>query len=728
VEVCQQGSRADARHRCHRRVRRRHRRYRDGGHGRHGLRVVRDVGVRRTLRASTGIGIGYFLFAAVVVCTIVALASAFPHGVGAPQDGPAVILAVAVGATVATLPADSTALVPTAVATIILTTVATGACFLLLGVLRLANVVRYVPYPVVGGFLAGAGWLLVDGGVSVVTGSGITLGALPTLLRGDTLVRVLPALVLVVVALVVLRRVTTPLALPGLLVAVIIVFHVVLPVAGIPIATARANGWLFDAIPGGSLWQAPTLALLQDARWDLIAANAATSATLVLIALLAFLLNATGMELAAQRDVDLNRELRVVGVANALSGLGAGPVAFHSLSTSVLSRRPSPQGRLSSLVMAGVFGVVLLGGGPVVDLVPTVVAAGVLLFLGVDFLITWLFEIRTQLSGVEYALVVMIAVTMAVVGVLQGVALGVGLALVLFVIEYARGTPIRRTLSGHTHHSRVDRPRTHRQVLAEHGDDISIIQLQRFIFFGTANRLLDAVRAQLDMAEGSAARYIVLDFARATGLDASAIASFAKMHHLAAPRGVALVLTDLPPWVRSQLQAMPSPGADRTWRFFPDLDHGVEWCEAQVLAAELSDELLEDAAATKELSGLGHHMTPRTLPPGGRLITQGQRPVGLYYLQRGRPTAQIEHDDGRVVRLRTMHPGVFVGELSLCADAPASASVVADEPSTVLFLSTEELERLDAEQPHVAAAFHRHIATLASERLLDATASIAALR
>jgi SulP family sulfate permease len=116
-------------------------------------------------------------------------------------------------------------------------------------------------------------------------------------------------------------------------------------------------------------------------------------------------------------------------------------------------------------------------------------------------------------------------------------------------------------------------------------------------------------------------------------------------------------------------------------------------------------------------------MTSRPLPAGARLIEQGQSPDGLYYLDAGLLTAQVEHADGSILRLRKMRPGVFVGELSLYAGAQASASVVADEPSTVLFLSGEDLARLDRDDPTMAVAFHRHIAALTSERLLDTTTS-----
>ena len=58
----------------------------------------------------------------------------------------------------------------TVVAATLVVTVLCGVVFLVLGTFRLGNLVRFVPYPVVGGFLAGTGWLLFKGGIYVASG------------------------------------------------------------------------------------------------------------------------------------------------------------------------------------------------------------------------------------------------------------------------------------------------------------------------------------------------------------------------------------------------------------------------------------------------------------------------------------------------------------------------------------------------------------------------------
>ena len=63
------------------------------------------------------------------------------------------------------------------------------------------------------------------------------------------------------------------------------------------------------------------------------------------------------------------------------------------------------------------------------------------------------------------------------------------------------------------------------------------------------------------------------------------------------------------------------------------------------------------------------------------------------------------------MRLRTMHPGVVVGEVAMYTGVPRTADVVAETPSVVLRLSQESIARMEAEEPELAAALHRWLAT-----------------
>ena len=70
-----------------------------------------------------------------------------------------------------------------------MTTVLTGVFFFVLGRFRLGGLVRYLPYPVIGGFLAGTGWLLVRGSVGVMADVPLGFAMLGALASPEVAVR-----------------------------------------------------------------------------------------------------------------------------------------------------------------------------------------------------------------------------------------------------------------------------------------------------------------------------------------------------------------------------------------------------------------------------------------------------------------------------------------------------------------------------------------------------------
>ncbi len=217
-------------------------------------------------------GIGLLLVGAGVMNIALALLSTRPAIIGGVQDAPAVVVALIAASVAAQMPAgsDAAATYATVVVAIALTTLITGAAFVLLGQLRLGSLVRYLPYPVIGGFLAGTGWLLTLGGVSIMADVPSEFGELQRMFQPPTLWQWLPGLIFGFVILLALRRSQHILVLPGLLLAAIVLFYGWLALWGIPLAQAQDRGWLLGLFPGEVLWSPPTPAMLGMVQWSAI--------------------------------------------------------------------------------------------------------------------------------------------------------------------------------------------------------------------------------------------------------------------------------------------------------------------------------------------------------------------------------------------------------------------------------------------------------------------------
>ena len=161
-----------------------------------------------------------------LLCLFAALTSSYKAAVSQPQDAPAAVLSSVALAVAATLgeKASVDAKFMTIVAVLALSAFLTGAAFIIIGRLRLANVLRFMPFPVVGGFLAGTGWLFVAGDMAVMCGIPVSLNTLLSPAAPDIVLRWLPGVVYGVILFAITLRYSHFLIMPGSLVAGVALF------------------------------------------------------------------------------------------------------------------------------------------------------------------------------------------------------------------------------------------------------------------------------------------------------------------------------------------------------------------------------------------------------------------------------------------------------------------------------------------------------------------------
>jgi len=683
-------------------------------------------------------GIGIAFFSAGIICAIVAVLSSSPAGmIAIPLPAAVPILALMVAEIGDRLPEDAPpdALFSSAIVAIGLTALITGVFLLILGLLKAGQLIRFIPYPVVGGFLAGVGWLLFEGGFAVTTGEELNWAQLPVLFAPDLLLRWLPALAFAIALLLLSRRYPKFPVLPVGFVVALASFYLILAFTDTSLATAMDGGWLLGPFPeGGGSWRPVGLETLKRANWSEIGDRLGDMGAITIITTLELLLTASSMELITNRDIDLNRELRAAGVANLLSGLGGGLVGSHVTSLSVLATKMGASRRLVALSAAAVFAVMLAVGISVLSLFPRVVLGGFLLLLGLSFLVEWLYDAWFELPKSDYFLVIVILLAIATFELLEGVAVGLVVAIVLFVINYSRIDVTKHTFSGTNRKSYVQRSRDQELLLQERGEQIFILELQGFIFFGTANKLLNQVRERLGAEDKPPLRLLVLDFRLVNGLDSSVVVSFAKLRQIAEKENLAIALTNLKPAVESQLkQGELLESEDSIFRVFADLDRGLEWCEDRLLeeselysprVSTLAEKLQQFIFDSQEFETFMGYLEQLKIETGDTLFQQGDPSDGLYFLESGRVSVVFELENGIKKRVQTYTSGTILGEMGLYQNAPRSASIIAEKNSYLYHLSTVAFEKIEAEQPQLARKFHKAIVRLLSERLKQRSAEL----
>ncbi|HAV78660.1 MAG TPA: sodium-independent anion transporter, partial [Anaerolineae bacterium] len=227
------------------------------------------------LREYLSRGIGLFLFSGLILSVVLVSFGKF-HGVTiAPQDGPAALLAVAAGGISGALveSQNTEAAFYTVAAGIILCSLFTGAAFFLIGQFNLGNMVRYIPYPVVGGFLAGTGWLLTSGAIEVMTGQSLGMETLSLLFQSGMLIRWLPGAIFAIIVLFIVRRSNHFLIWPGIVASALLIFYTSLYLTGTSIEQARSDGLLLQPFPSGGLWTPFTFSNIYQVDWNVLASQ-----------------------------------------------------------------------------------------------------------------------------------------------------------------------------------------------------------------------------------------------------------------------------------------------------------------------------------------------------------------------------------------------------------------------------------------------------------------------
>jgi SulP family sulfate permease len=680
-------------------------------------------------------GVGVMLVSAILLVGTTTLFSTIPSLFCSIQDSPTAILAVIA----MSLAGGSTAqgdLFVTTIAAMALAALFTGVFFIVLGQFKLGNLIRFVPYPVIGGFLAGTGLLIATGAISVMTGKTADLLDPGSFINADGLAKWIPGLVFAVLLIVILRVRPHMLVIPGMLLVSLVLFYGVLLVSGASVSEARHHGWLLDVgSNSGSLWQPWLITDFEHIDWSALIGQAGSLGVIAVVSAMAMLMNTSGLELVVRQDIDSNRLLKVIGLSNLFSGLAGGAVGYPAISISALLHRMGTRTRLSGAIIVAMFLSVLLIGSDFVSYFPNPMVGGMLLFVGLDMVVSWAYDTWFRLPRLDYAVLVVIVLVINLVGFLEGIGIGLALAVLLFVVDYSRINVVKHTLSGQTYRSNVVRPALYQRLLRSKGDWIYILKLQGFIFFGTANKLLDQLIARLSDESLSAPHYVVLDFKLVTGIDSSAILSFNRMKQLAQARGFVLILVSLSPQIRHLIERDVLAGTDDTiCRQFSDLDHGIEWCENQAIENFESTGLAARPKTFMKQFGEAlpaerflRYLDCKRVEAGYILMKQGDAPKGLYFIESGQITVQLDMANGDVIRLRRMDAGTIVGESGLYLNRPATATVITDESSVLYHLTVDALQRMEQEEPDLAASYHRFMAKFLVERLAQTTETMQAL-
>lgn len=628
-----------------------------------------------------------------------------------------------------------------------------AAAFLIMalaGVLQLAfaasgvaRVIKFVPYPVVAGFMNGIALLLILSQLSPALGLevGRPLSALlaePAAIRPASLLVAAAVLATVFLA----PRVTTrvpPLAC-GLAVGVALhhavaafapgaVGPVLGALSGLDVAPVQLAGMVaFARASDGAMW----LQVLLPAALLLAAVSALDG-----------LLASVAADGATRGHHDSQRILAGQGLSNLIgAALGAMPIAANA-HTRIGNYLAGGRTRFSSLFHALFMAAALVGLGPFLDWVPIAALAGIVFYIAWTLLDRWTRELARRLGGargfraevtLNLAIVLAVALTLVTVNVMVAFAVGVAGAAVLLLVKLS-GSPVRRVLDGSMRMSLKVRAAEARALLQPLAKQIRILELEGEIFFGTAEQLKAEVERLPEVT-----RYAILDFRRVHEIDASGARMLDVVAQLAAKRNMRILLSHIRPDEPrgAYLRALGAGSALDPAHWFRDLDRALEWAEDRLLERARFEDAPERAPHEMSLfEGLGpaerdaalQTLERHELAHGEPVFLEGDPGDRLYLIARGAVSIKLKIDDeARARRLATFASGVFFGEMAIVEGGRRSADAFAKGDRVVLYsLSAAKFAELVQQHPSLALKIYQNLARELAARLRATSGALRAL-
>jgi SulP family sulfate permease len=374
-----------------------------------------------------------------------------------------------------------------------------------LGLFRLGEYIRLVPYPVISGFMSGIGGIIIILQISPMLGHSAPAGTVDALFYTPTALLDINFVALIIGAMTLLIAYKWPGKLgkfiPGPLAALIIGTLVSLFVGGAPILGDIPSG-----LPQIHLPEFSTISFF-------IVAEAAF--VLALLGSIDSLLTSLVSDNMTRSRHDSNKELIGQGIGNAVAGLFGGAPGAGATMRTVVNIRTGGRTRISGMIHALVLLGVVLGLGTYASYIPNAVLAGILIKVGLD-IIDWNY-IKNAHRGPRWDLALMLIVVglTIFVDLITAVAAGVVLASIAFVKQVAKDQMERLQQTHMIRHNASDREI---EILDILGDKVNIFDFAGPMSFGAAADLGHHARSQL---EGGALA-IILDFSRVPFLDVSA--------------------------------------------------------------------------------------------------------------------------------------------------------------------------------------------------------------
>jgi len=486
--------------------------------------------------AQTELGAIAGLYGAIAIGLVAAVFGGTPIQISGPTAPMTVVSAVVILEAI-----DYTGSFEAAFPIIIATFFLAGVIELLFGVFGLGKYIKYIPYPVVSGFMSGIGVIIIITQIFPFFGAsspaGGTVGVIQNLDQIPSIFNIFSVVLagLTIAVIYIFPRITK--AVPGSLVALILV-----SIGAFLFLSSGQVTFIKDATEGGVPTGLPKVHL------DFFAAFT-DPAHLMLMFEYAFTLGALGAIDSLLTSVvadnitktkhDSNRELVGQGLGNMVSALIGGLPGAGATMRTVINANSGGRTRISGVIAGALLLAILLGLGALVGNIPNAVLAGILITVGISIIDYKGFRHIAKIPRTDAGVMIVVLLLTVFVGLLEAVAIGMVMAAILFMKTISDVVEHRTSSSPLRDFSREVAWEDDAEILQQMGDKVFIKHLDGPLFFGFATRFQEMVKALPEI------RMVVMRMERVPYIDQSGLYAMEEAVRDLQKQGIVVVFSGL---------------------------------------------------------------------------------------------------------------------------------------------------------------------------------------
>ena len=373
--------------------------------------------------------------AGLVGATLLGFFAALFGGTPSQISGPTGPMTVITAGLISGVWASSSGNLSTVLITMSLAGLFCGLFQILFGIIKLGKLVRYIPYPVLSGFMSGIGVIIILQQIYPLFGMKSPVLVVDMILdfpeivsEGFSLEALLLGLGTIAIISLLPKVIKNP-NVPVTLVALVVMTLIALPLG-------LADKYIIGSIPTGlpMPFFANGSVDLSGIDWTLALKHAVIPGlTLAGLGSIDTLLTSVVADNITKTKHDSNQELIGQGIGNAMAGLFCGISGAGATMRTVVNVRSGGRGKISGMTHALLLLAILLGLGSLVKHVPLAVLAGILITVGWGIIDFRGFRDLRKIPHDDAFVLIVVFLTTVFVDLLTAVGIGMVIACVLFM-------------------------------------------------------------------------------------------------------------------------------------------------------------------------------------------------------------------------------------------------------------------------------------------------------